>query len=97
MQAGLFIEVLARKTEVVLDRLRPDLGLAERQIGGLPDNCAGGGYQLLRGAEMVVDKIISAGMDLVFPQGCRFSVKIYIRPEKGAIKKCFGNNRLFRS
>ena len=91
MQAGLIIEVLAGKTQIVLDRIYLDMGTAEREIGSLPGNGAGGGYQLLGGAEMVVDKIIDAGMGLVFLQGCRFSVKIYILPEQGAIKNCFGN------
>jgi hypothetical protein len=47
---------------------------------------------LLRGAEMVIDEIIiDADIVLVFPQGYRFSVKVYILPKHGSIKKCFGN------
>jgi hypothetical protein len=91
MQPRLRIKVLAREAQVAGDGARYNLGLTEGQIGGLPDHGSGGGDEPLRGAEVVIDKIIGAGGALVFPQGQRFAVGIDILSQYGFIKADFGD------
>ncbi len=78
MESGFSIKILARKTEVVGDGGQLDLGLAVGEVGGLPDRGAGGGDQLLRGAEVVVKEEIGAGILFVLPQADGLVVQVKI-------------------
>lgn len=91
MQPRLRIIILGQKTEVVGHGSSRDLGLAEGQIGGLSDHGSSGGHQLLRGAEVVVNKVVRAGVGLVFFQYHRLPVQINIPPQDGAVYQRLGD------
>jgi len=86
MQASLGIVILARKPQVVLHRRRRYLGLAEGEVGGLPDDGAGGGDQPLRGAEMVVDEMVDTRAGLVLLHGQGFAFEVNILPLHRAVR-----------
>lgn len=91
MQPRLRIVILARKPQVVGHGSSRDLGLPKGQIGGLPDHGTAYGDQLLRGAEVVVDKIIGAGVGLIFLQDHRLPIQINILPQYGSVYQRLGD------
>ncbi|AMD91730.1 hypothetical protein AXF15_00435 [Desulfomicrobium orale DSM 12838] len=89
MQACFGVEVLAGEAQVVLHCGLEHLGLAIGQIGGLPDHGSSGIHQLLRGAQVVGDVKIPAGLGLVFQQRHGLTAQVHILPQHGAVGKTF--------
>ena len=83
--AGFGIKVLAREAQVVLHRAELNLGPAKGQSDGLPDHCALSCNQPLRRAQVIVDVVVQARPDFVFPKRHRLLPQPGIFPEYGAV------------
>ena len=85
MQPGLGVKVLARETQVVLHRAELNLGPAKGQGSGLPDHCALSCNQPLRRAQVIVDVVVQARPEFVFPKRQGLLPQPGIFPEYGAV------------